>query len=405
MARLVGAILGSAVLVAACAPASAPPSFAPSITGQLITQVVAQANDVGIGPSAALDSSGNPVVTSILATAVLKAGSLPPQIVPGQPQPPAVVLADRTKATWNTTSVTPQKLSPAEGTAPELVDSNGHALPGVSTSLAIDGQGKDHVVWSTPSGLFYADDTGGAFGTPVQVTKDQAFEGSIAVASDGTVWVSFYSGTTVKVAQRTGGSWKTQDVAHPGGAPGLPAVVTAIRVTQGGPVVAYGDNGSTVVATPPRGTVKPGTAWSTTTIAGSGGYGVSMALDKDGNPIVTYYDAQGTIHFAQLAGGSWSVTDLGTTAPGPNSQGNRSWSTSIAIDDQGVHYIAWADTKASQIVLDTDRGGSFKAETVSGGQAGANPTLAVSGMASRWHWPGTTRTTRTLTWPPLLPVG
>src|SRR5204863_3266764 len=128
------------------------------------------------------------------------------------------------------------------GLNPEVADSKGHAVPSVTTSLAVDSKGSHYVVWSTPSGLFYDDDATGTFGQPTQITKGQAFGGSIAVGADGTPWVSFYSGTTVKAGSRTGGSWSLGDVKGVGGSPGLPSVVTAIGVgSDGKAVVAFGD--------------------------------------------------------------------------------------------------------------------------------------------------------------------
>src|SRR5207237_7908449 len=118
--------------------------------------------------SIALDKDGNPVVSSILATSPVVPGGIPPAIVAGQPQPPAVLLGTRQKGLWSQTPVTQESpIGPAQGSATEVVDSNGMALPSVVTSLAVDTAGKHHVIWSTPTGVFYTDDaTGPTFAPP-----------------------------------------------------------------------------------------------------------------------------------------------------------------------------------------------------------------------------------------------
>src|SRR6266511_4118110 len=179
------------------------------------------------------------------------------------------------------------------------LDKDGHAIPGVTTSLALDGQGKHHVTWATPSGLFYSTDAGGAFSTPDKIIASASFGGSVAVGSDGTVWVSFYSGGSLRVAHRTGGTWAIDEVQKSAGPAATPATVTAIRLTTNGdPIVAYGDQGATKVAT------RSGGGWKTERIGALGGYGVSLALEKDGSPNVTYYDARGVIDIARPRGGS-----------------------------------------------------------------------------------------------------
>jgi plastocyanin len=145
-------------------------------------------------------------------------------------------------------------------------------------------------------------------------------------------------------------------------------------VTSGGdPIVAYGDQGKTVVAR------RSGGAWKTEQIQGDGGYGISLALDKSGNPRVAFYDASGNVREARSSGGGpWQVSDLGTTAPKTSGQSDDRWSTGIGLDDQGTAFATWADTKANQIVLAEDKGGSFAPQPVPGSINGTNPSLAVS---------------------------
>ncbi len=370
-------LLGAGAVAAACAPASSPPTFAYQQNARFIVQVVQATQDSGRSPLVALDAKGNPAVSYLLALPVPKPGVLPEVIVPGTPQPPSVMLATASANVWTRIAVTGQRaIGKAQGLAPEIADENGYALPGVVTSLALDGQGKHHVAWSTPKGgVYYADDTSGQFGQKETITTDQAFGASIAVAPDGTPWVAYLRGITLDVASRIGGSWHIQDVTNIGGAPGVPSVRTAIRVgSDGNPVVAYGDNGRTAVAR------RSGTTWATEPVPGGGGYGVSLALDKDGNPHVAYYDTTGGVHRATSTGAAaWDVLTLGSTAPSSPGPGDRRWGTGIAVDDQGAEHVAWADTKANDVMLATAKsGGTSTAQAVPSSQAGWTPSVAVT---------------------------
>src|SRR5437870_9205209 len=190
------------------------------------------------------------------------------------------MLATYDQGIWNRIPVTRQApVGKAVGQAPEIATDQGYAVPGVQTAIALDASGKHHVAWSTPKGgVYYSTDAAGSFSAPEAITKDQAFGASIAIGPDGTPWVSFLRGLTLVVATRAGGKWQEQDLTRIGGAPGLPAVRTAIAIGKdGSPVVAYGDNGATVVAR------RSGAVWARLDpVPGPGGYGVSLALDKDG---------------------------------------------------------------------------------------------------------------------------
>ena len=304
---------------------------------------------------------------------------------PGMPQPPSVMLASFGSSGWTRTAITGMNaVGKAVGLASEIADKDNHALPGVQTSLALDSAGKHHIVWSTPAGgVFYTDDSGGSFGQKETITTDQAFGVSIAIASDGTPWVSYLRGVTLTVATKGANGWTTDDLAKIGGAPGLPSVRTAIAVTSDGtPIVAYGDAGKSVVGT------RTGGHWTSDAIPGGGGYGVSLALDKKGNPDVAYYDASGGIHRALSKGpasftGSaniWDVQTIGGTPPGAGGRGDARWGTGIALDDAGDEFVTWADTKDNGfIVLSIAKGGgSFSSSTMPSSVGGWTPTLAVS---------------------------
>jgi plastocyanin len=377
-AKLAASLLGASLAAAACAPASSPPNIPVAQGGTFQVQVVDAAQDVGRAPSVAIDPKGTVAITYLLVTPAPTPGVLPQPPTPGVPQPPSVVLATGNPATaiWNHTAVSGQNaVGLAQGLAPQIANSKGFATAGVDTSLAIDAAGKHHVIWSTPSGLFYSDDTlGTSFSKPVRIVQGQTFGASIAVAPAGTAWVSFVQGFTVKVATKSGTSWKVEAAGRTTGAPGLPADVTAIRVGSGGqPITAFGDNGRTMIA------MNSGGAWNVVPVSGPGGLAVSMDLDKSGNPRVAYYDAHGGVHLATSArGANWQVTDLGSTAAGQGQGGDPKWSTGVVVDDKGIDYVTWADTRANDVVLATNGSGKFTSQPLPASQSGANPSIGVS---------------------------
>jgi plastocyanin/predicted secreted protein len=371
------ALTGAAMLaLAACAPANNPPSVPVAVKGTVLVNVVDSLFDAGRSASVQLDQNGQPAVAYLLYQPVLKEGEIPPAIKPGDPQPPSVVFATLSKGIWSRSPIPPQRgVGPAAGLDPEIANGDGQALPGITTALAMDGQGKHHVVWGTPKGLFYSTDAAGSFSEPDKVTGSPSYGVSIAVAEDGTVWISWYGGGSLNVAHGKSSAWTVEQAAVNAGPATDPAVASALRLTgNGSPVVAFDAGGKTVVAS------RPGTTWETAEVPGDGGYGVSLALDKDGNPHVAYYDAGGGIHHAHSIGGApWEVTDLGTTPGAQSGQPDARWSSGIAVDDQGIHYVTWADTTAGQIVLATNQGGHFSSQPVQGSERGTNPSIAVSG--------------------------
>jgi plastocyanin len=360
---------------AACAPASNTPNIPiRQVAGSAVISVVDSLYDAGRGASAAVDADGNAVVTYLLYQPVLKAGDIPPGVKVGELQPPAVVLATQSNGIWTRVSVTAQTTSPAQGDAPELANDQGQAVPDVNTALAVDAQGHHHVVWATPKGVYYATDAGGAFGASEQVTGSAAVGGSVAVASDGTVWVSYYDRGSVVAAHRDASGWTRETVDADSGQSGDPATVTAIRVgSSGRPVVAYGADAQTAVAAR-----SDAGSWSAQQVSGDGGYGVSLVLDPDDNGHVAYYDAQGTVHEADQSGGTWAVNQVATTAPGPGESTNPRWSTGIGVDDQRTVSVAYLDGAADVVKLATGKGSSFTTDRIEGSEHGGNPAAAVS---------------------------
>jgi len=361
-----------ALLLGACAANSNPPSTPVQAGGAFTTEVPDSVNDVGRVPSVGVDAQGNPQIAYLLLTAKLAKGDIPPPVIAGQPQPPAVLLASTKDGIWTRTSVTKQETSPAKGSADGISFKDGTAGPVVHTGLVVDAQGKHHVAWSAATGLYYNDDAAGGFGDPQQVAQGETFGAAIALGPDGSAWISYYQANALMVAHQEGTAWKTETVQGTVSGAGDPSRVTAIGVgSSGDPMIAFGDGDATKLAR------RSGTGWTAETVPGGGGYGVSLAVDKDGNPHLAYYDPQGTVHHAHsVGGGTWDVNALGTTKPAPG--GDPAWGTGIAVDDQGIHDVAWADPRGDRIVFSTNQAGQFASQTIPTSGGGQTPSVAVT---------------------------
>jgi len=378
LGKLALAIAGLAAACVACAPAGNPPDFPIASGGEFAVSVVDSLYDAGRGASVAIDSNGNPSASYLLLAPVLKTGQIPVPVVAGQPQPPSVMVASQDKGVWTQTSVTPQPTvgNKAVGSATGIADDTNHAIANVNTALALDAQGKHHVVWATPNGLFYSTDAGGSYGEAEAVSTAPAYGASITVGEDGTPWISYYASGALRVAHK-GEGW-TSETAVPSLAPlGQPAMTTAIGLgASGQPLVAYDQQGVTAVALRSLIQGVGGDQWISDKVPGDGGLGVSMAIDSSGSPHVAYYDSRGNVRHAHSIGGApWEVTDLGSVGAGQPDPG---WSTGIALDGKGVHYVTWADTMAKKIVFATSSSGEFQSSPVPGSELGVNPSIAAS---------------------------
>jgi plastocyanin len=185
------------------------------------------------------------------------------------------------------------------------------------------------------------------------------------------------------VAHLAGGAWAVETVASISGGPGLPGQVTAIQVgSDGNPVVAFGANGTTKVAT------KTGGSWSVDQVSGSGGFGVSLALDSKGTAHVASYDANGKVQVARGGGSSWQVATIGQAAASAGGSGDARWGTGIAVGDNDAELVAWANTKANDIEVATGTGGQLQSQPVPSSTGGVTPSVATSadGKSAALAW-------------------
>ena len=106
--------------------------------------------------------------------------------------------------------------------------------------------------------------------------------------------------------------------------------------------------------------------------------GLAMAVDADGNGIVTFYDG-GSVQMATQDGTAWNLStvadvDLGEAATGI---GNFAPTTGVAVDDQGTRYVTYMD--AGTVKLSSSPDGQTFSPIETGALGGAAfPALAVT---------------------------
>ena len=380
-----GAVVSlAAALGLACAPAGSPPAFPPKSVSLLQTQIVATGNDAGRMTSAALAKDGVPTVSYLLLTPTLAPGQLAPAVVPNTPQPPAVMVATYSsqQGFWSRASASGQDYSKAKGTDTSIANKDGKYLPGVNTGVAVDAQGKTHVIWATPTGLFYTDDTASAaYADPEQVTKDAVSGGSVAVDDAGTPWIAYYDAGAVTLATKTNGAWVTQVVAQTTSCASCPPVRTAVQVAGTTPIVAYTDGSQAIVQS------VSGKALIRSTI-GQGGFGISLVIGTDGVGYVAYYTQDGSVNVAGSSGpaasaSSWSAKPVSTTQGATTTVDPAAWSTGIGADSNGNVYATWVDPVANQVrIAHGTPAAALSVATVPQSLGGQNPSLAVAADGS-----------------------
>jgi hypothetical protein len=399
-AKVAVALVAAALVGSACAPQSAPPTVPVSFGDtDFLTQVVDQTYDVGHSPSVALNKGGQPSVAYLLLQPKLAKGAIPPPLLANTPQPPSVVLASQASSIWTRGNVTPNEAGGGKGTAVEIADKDGLYDQRSTVALAVDGKGVHHVAWSTPSGVFYSEDSAVklsdgkqvlAFGGPAAKVTGAAASGvSIAVADDGTPWIAFLSQGHVRVATQQGSKWNVQDVdaATSGGAD----LRTAVAVVQGEPLIAYQAAGGLTVAAPPGlgGSLGLGgttaNAWSSEPVAGASGtaLGLSVVVPASAQePVLSFIESTGTVSVAARAGTArWTVVRAGnvgkTEADGADPT---ALTTGLGSDANGNLFLSWPDLAGNDVEL--ARGSvaalSFRTTSLPESIGGWSPSLAVA---------------------------
>jgi plastocyanin len=264
------------------------------------------------------------------------------------------------------------------------------------TSVALASDGTVHVTWTVGGAVYRATTKLGGTSTVDKVfdsgqTLSQAGpvgRPDIALDGNGDPWVAF-------TAETSGG--REVHVVHPSGSKIVDDVVatlancngcgspqpTGIGVVGGQPLVVYVDGAAGTIGA----ATFAGGGWKTSTAAPgdseSPPRGLSFTTDGDGAYAAFY--AGDSVQVASLSGGSWNTTKVSdATAPTGPSSGNLAASTAVAVDEQGTVYVAWLDEDGLRLSSGTD---SFTPVDIGHTtQSAGSPSLASSGSGVALSW-------------------
>lgn len=392
----------SALALAAAGCGSIPEGEVVGGEGSRFVPFVAEfLDDAGLGASVAVDAEGVPVTSYWIFPAVLAEGEIPvgrpigaPYITTDDPEPKdgsAIGLASLSaEGVWTRGAAAQVRETPTGVYIPygpafekSLIGATAENTNG--TDVAIDDAGGTHVVWTGQSGIYYASGTD-AFS--VEQVYDYGFglrkagplgRASVAVDADGNPWVAYTVNAKdqqVRVAVGSDDGWDTQTVATIPQCAGCPQPMpTRVGVTSAGPTVAWVDTDAGAVMA----SVLEGDEWVATEVAGGvSGQGLDMAVDADGNGLLTFYDGDGGVQLARQSGASWSLAKIADAQPtDPEAIGNLAPMTSIAVDDEGAMVAAWDD--ADGVVFATsDDGETFTPVETLDTAGGRSPSVGIS---------------------------
>jgi hypothetical protein len=357
-------------------------------------------DDAGLGNAIAVDAEGVPYASYLIFPAMLEEGEIPvgrplgaPYITTDDPEPKdgaAVGVASLSAdGIWTRGAVAQVRETPAGvyipfGPAfePSLVGATAENTNG--TDIAIDDAGTKHVVWTGRDGVYYASGTDASSVERVfdyGDTLDQAGaigRPSVAVDADGVPWIAFTvdSGRReVRVAIGTDDGWSTRTVASIPECTGCPPPPpTQVVVTAAGPTVAWADPEAEAVMV----STLEGRGTTTPVAEGVSGEGLDMAVDADGNALLTFYDGDGGVHLARQDGASWSDSTIAeVTPPDEAGTGNLAAMTGVAVDDQGAVAAAWEGPEGVVLATSGD-GETFTPLETLDTVGGRSPSVGVS---------------------------
>lgn len=235
------------------------------------------------------------------------------------------------------------------------------------TSLALDGTtphmlfGKQQLIYS------YRSDAG--WQTEIIGTGSEAgfYSGSLALDAAGDPHISYYDyeAGAFKYARRTPTGW-VQEIINE-----RPYAISSTSITidpSGNPHIAI-SAGDQVI----NYAFHTGTGWNLENVETESPQGVSIRLDNNGQPLISYYEYwQDEVKLARKMSGVWQIESVDAAATTSNSQ------TSLAISTNNIPYISYYDDNFKKIKVADRESGSWNVELVEDAEgAGEIPSLAI----------------------------
>jgi plastocyanin len=359
-------------------------------SGKTFTTFVADAqDDVGQMPSVGVSPDGVPYVAYFGFPEEVAEGEVAAPRPIDTPPLPGVLLTSVDEGIWTRGAVAIEQNVPNSqvpfGPAEEKTVASMEPDNVAGTATAVDANGGIHVAWASDTGIWYGHNPNRSAFDVTQVFKlDRKLSvagplgaPSIAVDQSGTPWIAFShaaaGGVTVVAASLDGSEWTLEEVATFGGQAGAGRQPgrTGIALSDGAPIVVYGDGNELFAATPSR----DGEGWEASSIAnGTDGTGISATTGADGTVLASFY-AGTEVQVAVMTGGEWRATTVATVGDGENLAGR---STGVGADESGTVYVTWYDPASDEVHLASGKGDAFEDIETSGTEGGSQPALGVA---------------------------
>jgi plastocyanin len=396
--RLLIILACTGALLTAAACSTIPEGEVNAGSGVRFTPYVADSlDDAGLGAQVTVDADGNPFISYLALTEELPAGQIAVTRPIGSPYIPAIgVTSLASDGIWTRGAAAQVKDTPpgitvpyGPATVPSLKDLT--ATNSNGTDIAVGADGSLHVVWTAPDGVWYAK---GPDTFSAEQIYDYGFSlkqagpigsPSVAVDADGNPWVAYTansSGQEVRVATTDGQKWTTDTAFSIPQCAGCPQPgPTKIGVTPDGPVVAFVDTSTGEVDVARA----SGGRWTVETVASDAtGQGLDLAVDADGNPVVSYFTADNLEVAAWVPEGATWRTAVVAPAPAGLADakgGNFTPTAGVAVDGAGTIYVTWAGDDG--VALASGDGTTFTpVDTGIDTGDGAYPSVAVNADGS-----------------------